>query len=82
MPCKNLYCIPFHEDNNPSFDHFLNKPLKTPVLELARVSRYSLAPIEEINTDLTPTGTLSQFYTRASLVLESFLKIEVKFRSQ
>jgi len=72
MPCKNLYCIPFHEDNNPSIDHLLNKPLKTPVLELAQVSRYEFAPIEKINTEPMPTGALSQFYTCASLVWDFF----------
>ena len=82
MPYKYHHCIPFHEDNISSVDHFLSRPLKTPIFALALVARYVLAPMRKINTEPAPVGALSQLSTRANLLMESFLKKEAKFRLQ
>ena len=74
MPWKYHHSIPFHEDNIPSVDHFLRRPLKTLVFALALVARYVLAPMRKINTKPMPIGTLSQLSTFANLLLEFFLK--------
>ena len=79
MPWKYHHCIPFHEENIPSVDHFLSRPLKTHVFSLALVSRYVLMPMRKINTEPAPIGTLSQLGTRANLLMEIFLKKEAKF---
>ena len=82
MPCKYHHCIPFHEDNISSVDHFLSRPLKTDVFALALVAHYVLAPMRKINNEPAPIGALSQLSTRATLLLEIFLKKEAKFRLQ
>ena len=82
MPCKYHHYIPCHEDNNPSVDHFLSRPLKTPVFALALVARYALAPMRKTNTEPAPAGALSQLSTCANLLMESFLKKEAKFQLQ
>ena len=82
MPCKYHHCIPCHEYNIPSVDHFLTRTLKTHVFDLALVARYALVPMKKINTKPTPVGALSQLSTHANLLMEIFLKKETKFRSQ
>ena len=76
MPCKYHHCIPCHEENIPSIDHFLSRPLKRPVFALARVANYTLAPRWKINTESTLVGTLSQLSTHAKLFMEFKKKIE------
>ena len=79
MPCKYHHCIPFHEDNTPSIDHFLSRPLKTLVFALALVARYVLVPMGKINIEPALVGALSQLSTRTNLLKEFFLKKEAKF---
>ena len=82
MPCKYHHCIPCHEDNIPSVDHFLSRPLKTPIFVLALVASYVLAPMRKINTEPALVDTLSQWATHTNLFMEFFLKKEAKFRLQ
>ena len=82
MPWKYHHYIPFNEDNIPSVDHFLSRPLKTPIFALALVAHYVLEPMRKINIEPMPIGALSQLSTRATLLLEIFLKKEAKFRLQ